>query len=224
MSASILEELFVHLQRVPAEDLEFLDDEHVDWLPRIRILRPQMAIQEIRRAVEASPNGPECRLRVAWLYCWLLSRQKICPWLLIRFHVDLMEVDIRELMRDLASALQSNPRRHTTIRVKHERGTYYACLINNYADPAYRQCRVMFLVLWHNQRFAAAYAGTNEELRALTTALHVALRGERVEMLLGLHADLDAAYSAGCQDVAGTCLFRSDSSTSNLARLFWHFD
>ncbi|KAH7939721.1 hypothetical protein HPB52_016409 [Rhipicephalus sanguineus] len=203
MATGVLEELFVHIQRVPAQDLECLDEDHVDWLPRIRMVRQEMAIQEIRRALEASPNVPECLLRVAWLYCWLMSRQKICPWLLIRFSANMLQVDFHALIRDLGNALQSNPGWHTTLRVRHDRGTYYACLINNYADSAYRECGVMFLVLWRGQPFAAAYAGTNEELRALTTALRVALRGESVELLLGLHADLDAAYWAGGRDVGG---------------------
>ncbi|KAL1482487.1 hypothetical protein MTO96_033755 [Rhipicephalus appendiculatus] len=101
-------------------------------------------------------------------------------------------------------------------------GIYYACLINNYADPACRECGVMFLVLWCGQRFAAAYAGTNDELRTLTTALHIALLGERVELLLGLHADLLTAYYEGCQNVGGTFLFRSDRS--NMVQHFWNFD
>ncbi|KAL1482489.1 hypothetical protein MTO96_033757 [Rhipicephalus appendiculatus] len=80
----------------------------------------------------------------------------------------------------------------------------------------------MFLVLWCGQRFAAAYAATNEELRTLTTALRVALGGETVELLLGLHADLPTAYWAGCQDVGGTFLFRSDRSCA--VQHFWNFD
>ncbi|KAL1437468.1 hypothetical protein MTO96_048856 [Rhipicephalus appendiculatus] len=224
MSTSVLEELFVHVQRVPAQDLEGLDDESVGWLPRIRILRPEMVVQEIRRALEISPNVTEFLLRVAWLYCWLISRQNICPWLLIRFNASMLQVDFHELIRALGNALQSSPRLHTTLRVRHDRGTYYACLMNNYTDPTSRECRAMFLVLWRGQRFGAAYAGTNEELRTLTTAFHVALGGERVELLLGLHPHLGAAFSAGLQDVGGTFLFRSDSRSSNVAQLFWHFD
>ncbi|KAL1442650.1 hypothetical protein MTO96_046316 [Rhipicephalus appendiculatus] len=146
MSTSVLEELFVHVQRVPAQDLERLDDESVGWLPRIRILRPEMAVQEIRRALEISPNVTEFLLRVAWLYCWLISRQNICPWLLIRFDASMLQVDFHELIRALGNALQSSPRLHTTLRVRHDRGTYYACLMNNYADPTSRECRAMFLV------------------------------------------------------------------------------
>ncbi|KAL1450274.1 hypothetical protein MTO96_028092 [Rhipicephalus appendiculatus] len=203
----VLEELFVHLQRVPTHDLQRLDDENVDWLPRFRMGPPEIIVQEVRQALEATPTVPECLLRVAWLYCWLLSRQKICPWLLIRFKADVLQVDFHQLISDLGSVLQFNPRRHTTLRVRHDRGMYYACLINNYADPNYRECGVMFLVLWRGHPFAAAYARTSEELRVLTTALHVALRAESVELLLGLHVDLGAAYSAGLQGVGGQALF-----------------
>ncbi|XP_049274421.1 uncharacterized protein LOC119401969 isoform X2 [Rhipicephalus sanguineus] len=224
MSASVLEALFAHVQRVPAQDLQWLDYENVDWLPRIRPLRPEMIAQEIRRAVEASPSVSECLLRVAWLYCWLMSRRKIGPWMLIRFCVNVPQVDYHMLIGDLANALRSSPRRQTTLHVRHLCETYYACLINNYVDSAYLECGLMFLVLWRGQRFAAAYASTNLEVRALTTALHIALRGESLELLEELHEDLDAAFSAGRQDIGGPVLFRTDRRSSIMAQLFWHFD
>ncbi|KAH7939515.1 hypothetical protein HPB52_013459 [Rhipicephalus sanguineus] len=222
MPASSLTALFIHIERMPAQDLQCLDDENEDWLPRLRTLRPEMIVQEIRRALEATPSVPECLMRVAWLYCWLISRQKICPWLLIRFNTNVMQINFHELIEDLANALYSSPQRYRALRVRHHRGKYYACIINNCADADYRECRVTFFVLWSGHPFAAAYAGTNEELRALTTAFHVALRGESVELLLGHHADLVSAYWASREDVDGTFLFRSERS--NMAQHFWHFD
>ncbi|KAH8033861.1 hypothetical protein MRX96_017810 [Rhipicephalus microplus] len=201
--SNVLEELLAYLKRVPTHELHCLDDENVDWLPRLRRVCPGITVQEIRQALEATPDVIECLLRVAKLYCWLISRYHLCPWLLIRFEANMLLFDLHQLIRDLAAALQSIPRRHTTIRVRHECGAYYACLINNYANPDHREGGVMFLVLWRGHQFAATYAKTNEELQALTTALQVVLHGERVELLLRPHADLDAAYFAGRQSIGG---------------------
>ncbi|KAL3227303.1 hypothetical protein MRX96_024261 [Rhipicephalus microplus] len=201
--SNLLDELFAHLERVRTRELRSLDCERVDWLPRLRRVHQFTVVHKIRQALEATPDVIECLLRIAKLYCWLISRYIICPWLLIRFEANMLLFDFHQVVRDLPNALQTIPQRHTTIRVRHERGTYYACLINNYADPDHREGGVMFFVLWRGHQFAAVYAKTNEELRALTTALQVVLRGERVELLLGPHADLDAAYLAGRHRVGG---------------------
>ncbi|KAL3248070.1 hypothetical protein MRX96_056698 [Rhipicephalus microplus] len=86
MSANIVEALFVHIERVPFDVLKYLDDENEDWLPRLKGVQPERFVHEIRRSLGASPDLQ----RVAWLYCWLLSRQRICPWLLgsLRPHHD----------------------------------------------------------------------------------------------------------------------------------------
>ncbi|KAL1428144.1 hypothetical protein MTO96_025545 [Rhipicephalus appendiculatus] len=220
MSASILAALFVHIERVPVHVLQLMDNDNEDWLPRLRSVRPEMVVQEIRRVLEASADP----LRVAWFYNWLMSRQRICPWLLIRFVATTLPVDYCELLTNVANALQTITRRPMTVRARNVRGTCYVCLIYNDVNPQYGGSGVMFLVLWQGQRFAAAYAETNVELRALTTALRVALSAESVELLLGHYGDLDAVLWAGLHDAGDTFLFRSDSSTSDMAQLFWHFD
>ncbi|KAL3227307.1 hypothetical protein MRX96_024265 [Rhipicephalus microplus] len=71
---------------------------------------PGIAVQEIPPGPESdSPDVIECLLRVAKLYCWLISRYHICPWLLIRFEANMLLFDFHQLIRDLADALQSAP-------------------------------------------------------------------------------------------------------------------
>ncbi|XP_037526210.1 uncharacterized protein LOC119403340 [Rhipicephalus sanguineus] len=191
MALSVLEELLVHVERVCAEDLQCLDEENVAWIPRLGILQPTLAFREIRRVLYASYTVSMRLERVAWLYCWLLPRRKIRPF----------------------------SRRPTTLSLRHVCGTYYACLINKFPGPNSPEHTVMFLVLWSGQRFAAAYAGTDDEQLRLTAGIHVALRGESVQLLMGLHADLDVAFSAGRQDVGGTPLFRLGRNLSTVARI-----
>lgn len=220
MTRNVTEELFVHIQRVSPQDLQCLDEKNVAWLPPLRTLRPETVVPVIRRALGASPGVFVFLERLAWLYCWLMQRRHIRPWLLFRFGGRAVQFDYDVLLGNLADALQSIPR-HTTINAWRDSGTYYVCLINNYADPNTQISGAIFLVLRRGQRFAAAYARTHEELLTLTAGLHVALRWESVELLRELHANLDAAFWAGRQDVGGTPLFRSDSSASNMARFIW---
>lgn len=218
MSANIVEALFVHIERVPFDVLKYLDDENEDWLPRLKGVQPERFVHEIRRALGASPDLQQ----VAWLYCWLLSRQRICPWLLVRFVPTTMQVDYYKLFTDCATALHTLTGQQWIVRARKISITYYACIVNSDLDPQCLKSGVMFLVLWEGLRFAAAYAETNVELQSLTTALQFALRGKSVELMLGQYGDLDSVIWAGRHDCGGRFLLRSDPS--HLSQMFWRFD
>ncbi|XP_075727966.1 uncharacterized protein LOC142769040 isoform X2 [Rhipicephalus microplus] len=72
--SNLLDELFAHLERVRTRELRSLDCERVDWLPRLRRVHQFTVVHKIRKALEATPDVIECLLRIAKLYCWLISR------------------------------------------------------------------------------------------------------------------------------------------------------
>ncbi|KAL1482492.1 hypothetical protein MTO96_033760 [Rhipicephalus appendiculatus] len=220
MAVDVVEELLAHIEQLTAWDIQRLAEVRgVDWLSGLRTLQPVVAVQEIRRLLVESPSIPVLRDRVGWLYCWLMSRQKIGPWLLFRFGVSALQVDSNTLLLNVARTMQS-VRRPYAIGVRQDRGTYYGCLISDDVDPNPRKWEVVFVVLWSGQRFAAAYAGTNDQQQALLTSLHIALSGESVELVQGIHADLNAAFGAGCQEVGRPTLFRLDKDPAIAARFF----
>lgn len=196
LAKSVLDELLVHVERLSSYDHRSLDDENVAWIPRLGLLKPKMAFREIQRVLEASYTVFLRLERAAWLYCWMLPRRKIRPWLLLRFGTSALHADCATFLAAVTKALRSD-RLPSTLSVRNFCGTYYVCLISKYPNPSPREYAVMFLVLWSGKRFAAAYARTGEEQRRLATAIHVALFGESVQLLVGLHADLDAAFCAG---------------------------
>ncbi|KAL1467833.1 hypothetical protein MTO96_041885 [Rhipicephalus appendiculatus] len=107
MASCVLEEVLVHIERVSAQDRQCLDEENVAWIPRLGFLPPTMAFREIRRVLNASYTVSLRLERVAWLYCWLLPRRKIRPWLLFRFGASALHADCPTLLKALAKALQS---------------------------------------------------------------------------------------------------------------------
>lgn len=219
MAVDVLEDLLLHIYRLTMQDIQCLAEvQDVDWFMRLRTLPPELAVQEIRCLLEDSSCASVFLERVFWLYCWLVSRQKIGPWLLFRFGASALQVDFNTLLGNVARAMRSLGR-PVFLRVQRDCGTYYGCMISNRSDPTTRKWEVVFVVLWSNQRFAAAYAGTNEQQRTLMTCLHIALNGESVELLQGLHTDLNAAFRAACRDLAPT-LHRLDRDP-NIPALFF---
>lgn len=221
MAVSVVEELFIRVQGASAQDLECLDQRNLPWLPQLGPLPPPKAVQEIGRALEASSSVAVLLSRLSWLHCWLVFRRHIRQWRLFRFGASAQHVDYDAVIGDLSDALQTLTF-NTSICVWHDSATYCISLINNYANPTYQQYRAMFLVLWRGQRYAAAHATTYKELQTLTAALHIALRGESVELLLEQHADLDTAFSAAQQNIGGSFMYRYDNRTSPLAQRFRH--
>ncbi|KAL1437467.1 hypothetical protein MTO96_048855 [Rhipicephalus appendiculatus] len=158
--------------------------------------------------------------RVGLLYTWLMSRQKIGPWLLVRFGASALQGDLSTLLVNVSGTMESLGQ-PAYLGVSEEHGTtYYGCLITDCWDETERNWAAVFVVLWSGQRFAAAYAGTNEQQRTLMNCLHVALGGESVEVIRGLHADLDEVFLAGLRDSGGSTLLRLNRNPSIGARFF----
>lgn len=218
MAVNVLEQLLVHIQRLTAQDLQCLANiPNTDWLTRLRNLQPEVAAQEIRRILEASSSVFVRLERVALLYCWLMKNRKIGPWLLLRFGPSALQADCKVLLENVERAFLFVGRPAPLYMTK-DGATYYSCMIHNYSDPTARKWAVVFVVLWSGQRFAAAYVGTNDQQRTLMTCFHIALRGESVELLRGIHANLDAAFRAGVRDVGATVSLRLDRDPSIAAR------
>ncbi|KAL1482491.1 hypothetical protein MTO96_033759 [Rhipicephalus appendiculatus] len=175
MAVNLLLDLYCRIQEASAQDLQRLDQHNVAWLPQLRALPPAMVVQQVHHALRASPSVTVFLERLAWLYCWLMQTRHIGPWLLYRFGAAARRVDYGEFLEDLADVLQSIPRA-STISAWLDPEVYYVCLIT-YANPITLGCEAIFLVLWRGQRFAAARSRSYEQLRTLTTALHIALRG-----------------------------------------------
>ncbi|KAL1482493.1 hypothetical protein MTO96_033761 [Rhipicephalus appendiculatus] len=220
MAVNVLDELLAHIEQLTAGDLQLLAEVRgVDWLSGLGTLQPQVAVQEIRGRLLDSPCVRVLRERVGWLYCWLMSKQKIGPWLLFRLGVSALQVDLYALLVNVAKAMKSVGRPYT-LGVMQDRGTYFGCMISDDVDPNPRKWAVVFLVLWSGQRFAAAYAGTNDQQQTLLTSLHIALSGESVQLVQGIHADLNTAFSAGCQELGRPTLLRLDKDPTIAARFF----
>lgn len=222
MTSSLLDELVVLIQRATVEDLESLDGANAAWLPRLGTLPSEMVVQEIRHALEASPDTTVFRERLAWLYTWLMHTRHVSPWLLLHFGAPARRVNPLRLIEDLADVLRSLPF-ETTIGVWRGIGTYYVCIVNNYSSSTNQECGAIFLVLWAGRPFGAAYARTYSQLLMLTAALHVALRLEGVALMPEVYADLGAAYSAGRQDVTAVLMSQSDAAARIVVQFIWHF-
>nr|XP_054934380.1 uncharacterized protein LOC129388261 [Dermacentor andersoni] len=206
MTANVLAILYGYIDRLSEQDLWALDDEHIDWLPRLGVM-PGAAAQELRNVLEGPYNVLQCLERIAWLMCWLVQRRKVRPWLLYRFGASFLRADYAAVIQVVASII---PRRgyHMTIQARHQAGTYYVCMINGDPYPAALGHVVICLVFWHGYPFAAAYVGRVRHQRELADALHEALDGETVELLEGLHADLDSAFRMGCRNLCNTVIYR----------------
>ncbi|KAL3227309.1 hypothetical protein MRX96_024267 [Rhipicephalus microplus] len=196
MPSHVVEELCTHLQEVSTQDLQSLDQHKVSWLPRLGALPPPMAHAQITTALAASPSIPVFMERLAWIHCWLMQTGRMGPWTLLRLGASAQHVHADVTVGFLANALQYLPF-HTTFSALRHRDMIFVCMINDYANPGSEEGAAMLLVLWHGQRFAAVRARTREELSILTAGLCSALRGESVELLLGDHADLNAAFLVG---------------------------
>ncbi|KAL1437469.1 hypothetical protein MTO96_048857 [Rhipicephalus appendiculatus] len=197
MAVDVVAELLIHIDRLTAQDLQCLAAVRgVDLFSSLRTMQPEGAKQEIHRLLDESSSESLFLERVGWLYCWLVSRQKIGPWYLIRFGASARQVDSKTLLTNVGTVMRSIDC-DTFSCVSQQRGTHYGCMIRNCSDDTAETWTLVLVVLWSGQRFAAAYVGTNEQQRNLMDCLHVALRGESVEMLPGLHEDLNAAFRAG---------------------------
>ncbi|KAL1482490.1 hypothetical protein MTO96_033758 [Rhipicephalus appendiculatus] len=178
----VLEQLLVHIEQLTAQDFQLLAQiQDVDWLSPLRNLQPEVAVQEIRRLVEDSSSATVYLNRIIWFYCWLMSRQKIGPWLLFRFNVPGQFIDYNAVLGSLVRT-QPPVSRPTALGVFRDQGAFYACMIRNRTSPYRRQLVVLPFVLWSGWPFVAAYVGTGDELPTLLTCLAVALRGARVEL------------------------------------------
>ncbi|KAL1437466.1 hypothetical protein MTO96_048854 [Rhipicephalus appendiculatus] len=108
MAVDILEELLLHIDRLTAQDLQCLAEvQDIDWVSGLRNLEPEAAVQEIHRLLVESSDVSVFLERAAWLYCWLISRQKIGPWYLIRFGAFARQANCNILLDNMARALRS---------------------------------------------------------------------------------------------------------------------
>lgn len=206
MTANILAVLYGYFDRLSVQDLWALDDEHIEWLPRFGVM-PGTAAQELRNVLEGAGGVLQCLERSASVMFWLGQRRKIRPWLLYRFGASSLRADYAAVIQVVESVI---PRRdyHMTIQARHQAGTYYVCMINQDPFPAALGHVLICLVFWHGHPFAAAYVGRVRQQRQLVDALHEALYGETVELLEGLHADLDSAFRMGCQCWSSRVIYR----------------
>ncbi|KAL3248722.1 hypothetical protein MRX96_017807 [Rhipicephalus microplus] len=129
--------------------------------------------------------------------------------------------DYHSLLIDISRAMQSLTVQPVFFGMLSYPGIHHGCIIRNFIDPTTRTWETVFVVLWSGQRFAAASVKTKEQQQTLLTSLHVALSGESVELLDGLHADLENAYRAGCRcpNMDGPALLRHDRDLSIAMRL-----
>lgn len=197
----VQEQLLLHIEQLTAEDVQNLAQiRDIDWLAPLRNLRPERAVQEIRRLLEGPPDITVYLRRITWFYTWLAWRQRLGPWLLFRIDVSAQHVDYNVVLRRL---LREQPpvSRPVALGVWRDRGAFYACMIVNRTSPYRRKLVVLPFVLWSGWPFVATYVGTGDELPTLLTCMAVALRGATVELVGELHVDLESVVRAGYQDV-----------------------
>ncbi|KAL3244133.1 hypothetical protein MRX96_047289 [Rhipicephalus microplus] len=154
-----------------------------------------------------------------WLRKWPSRTQKIGPWLLCRFGASALHADSKTLLVNLARAMGSAAR-PVYVGVAEKCGTYNACMIADCWDPTNRNWTFVFVALWSGQQFTAVYAGTDKQQRAVTTGLQISLGEESVELLRGIHNDLDSVYSAGIRDIGSSTFHPLDRNPSVAARFF----
>ncbi|KAL1482494.1 hypothetical protein MTO96_033762 [Rhipicephalus appendiculatus] len=221
MAMDALQLLPFHVERLTAEDIQCLAQaQDADWFSQLSSLQPEVAVREILRILEEPSSGTGFLQRAGWLYCWLMSRQKIGPWLLFRFGASVLQADCFVLLDNVLRALRSIGR-PGYLSMRKEQNTFYSCIITKRSNSTTRKYDLAFVVLWGGQRFAATYI-MNEQQRNILTCLHIALSGESVELLEGHHADLDATFRAGrrYQDIGGPTLLRLDRDPRVAARFF----
>lgn len=222
MAAAVLSELRAHIDQVTARDLQYLPQvPDWGWFSRFRSLQPEVAIPEIHHILEECSCVALLVERVTSLYCWFMSVQKIGPWSLFRLGDSAPHFDYHSLLIDISRAMQSLTVQPVFFGMLSYPGIHHGCIIRNFIDPTTRTWETVFVVLWSGQRFAAASVKTKEQQQTLLTSLHVALSGESVELLDGLHADLENAYRAGCRcpNMDGPTLLRHDRDLSIAMRL-----
>ncbi|KAL3227304.1 hypothetical protein MRX96_024262 [Rhipicephalus microplus] len=200
MAVDALDELLLRIQQLTVQDLRSLAQaQDFGAFSQIRTLQPDAAIQEIYSVLEESSSVNVLVERVGWLYCWLMSRHKFGPWVLFRLGASAIYADCRIVLHNIARVWPINGR-PVTVGLRRHHGIYHGCFISNYTGRNATNWEVVLVVFWRGQRFAAVYAGTDDQKQTLLNCLHIVLRGESVELLRGPHANLSVAFRAGCLD------------------------
>ncbi|XP_065307562.2 uncharacterized protein [Dermacentor albipictus] len=202
MTTKDVEALCVRLGQLSADELHSLDDVKAPWLSRLKGKTVVNAVNRIQCSLDAV-NYWEHRLAyVAWLYCWLMRRDRLSPWLLYRFDVPAATVDCSELLGHLVSSMME-PISNTTAMQASEGGALHACLLT--MEPGFEphDHKLLCLCLWPGLPFVAAHSTGLRIQRRLMITLGRALREIPVEVVGGVYRDLSSVFGAAmryCSD------------------------
>ncbi|KAK8758715.1 hypothetical protein V5799_003653, partial [Amblyomma americanum] len=80
MAADEFKGLRVLLQTFEPEDLQLLDDENLEWLPRLRSIQPSKVVKCILKALKAFDKVAHRLQGIAWIRCWLMPFDEQRNW------------------------------------------------------------------------------------------------------------------------------------------------
>ncbi|KAK8783615.1 hypothetical protein V5799_010021 [Amblyomma americanum] len=80
MGADEFNKLRVLLQTFEQEELQLLEDENTEWMPRLRSIPPSRIVKCILRALKSFDKEAHRLQGIAWIRCWLMPLEDQRKW------------------------------------------------------------------------------------------------------------------------------------------------
>ncbi|KAK8759981.1 hypothetical protein V5799_028752 [Amblyomma americanum] len=148
------------LHTITPKKLLLLDDENVDWLPRLRNIHPADVVQSIILAVRASETEADRLQRTAWIRCWLMPFDDQRTWKFYRVTEIPTLHGCNEALNRITSALKrftedgSEPYHAWIVRGS----AVYACMLAKITVNEAEEPKVIYVAMWTTQPlFAVSY-------------------------------------------------------------------
>lgn len=191
--------LCLNLSHLPVEELRML--EFTKILPDMRLagVAQRDAVAAIRRSLQDISMLGKRLNDVAWIYCWLIPRDRLHSWVLYRFSGPTADAKNFTLHKKIANAFCSPGMSNAFQCLTYHAGRY-ACLMTREPESGVEEHCVICLCAWVDIPYLAVRVAGVQDIPKLRSVLQVLLEGELYQLIIGCHQELSTAWACGVRD------------------------